>query len=187
MRKLAIFDLDGTLFETNARVSLYTNGVFEKQFKDAFEYHTHLKEDHHTYNYEEYISSKTFKEQAKPIHKMVALARLGVLSEDIDVVLVTARNTMDDMDVFKSVFETNNIDTSKMEFCFVGDLRDEYGRDNLSAPQAKKMAIDDYLSRTSYSYAVMYDDLESNLEAFLELREKYKETIFVANHIKLKA
>ena len=66
MNELHLFDLDYTLFKTDAKVALYTNGEFERWFRGAKEYHAHQKiaNDSHVYDFSQYISSHDFRQQA---------------------------------------------------------------------------------------------------------------------------
>ena|ERR1700692_822405 len=181
MKSLIIFDLDYTLFKTEAKVALYENGEYVKHFSSSHEYYQHLKikKDHHTYDFKEYTSAISFKEQAEPIHHIIDRMREAILDDNSDVVLLTARNQIDDMGIFRGVFEDYDLDTRRIEFEFSGDIRDRFGRKNITVAEAKVWVIKNkYLPLEIYNVVEMYDDLNDNLALFSRLRYDYKDIEF---------
>lgn len=189
LRKLCLYDLDYTLFETTARIKLFTNGEFERFFYSSVDYYDHLhnhKRDHHEYDFSEYQSADAFRDQAKPIRHIIDNLISDLADPVCDVIILTARTQFDNMDVFKEVFQQHGMNPKQIGFEFAGDVRERFGRENITSPGAKKYIAREYIKYGEYDTVKFYDDLQENLDAVGYLNYEFPDIDFCLYHVDYK-
>lgn len=175
---LTIFDIDDTLFHTTAKVLVKKDGkvihsLDNQQFND---YKLKAGEE---FDFGEFRSAKKFKEESKPIEKMMAKAK-AILRNTLKkpkskMVIITARDDFDDKDTFLDTFRQHgfDIDNVRVERAgkIVGDM----------LPAHKKfIIIHNYLKTGQFSRVRLFDDSMTNLKVFLQLKEKFPNIKFEA-------
>lgn len=175
---LTIFDIDDTLFHTTAKVLVKKDGkvihsLDNQQFND---YKLKAGEE---FDFGEFRSAKKFKEESKPIEKMMAKAK-AILRNTLKkpkskMVIITARDDFDDKDTFLDTFRQHgfDIDNVRVERAgkIVGDM----------LPAHKKfIIIHNYLKTGQFGRVRLFDDSMTNLKVFLQLKEKFPNIKFEA-------
>lgn len=172
---LTIFDIDGTLFNSYARVHVRYKGEILMSL-DANNYHMHENSSYFEYDYSEFASAELFKQTAEPIIHMIELAKDVVKAHDnpfSEAIIITARPDMDDKELFLQVFRDHGIEIDEMYVHRIG------GNDKwISAPEAKKDIIREYLETGDFSKVRFYEDSKDNLDAFLELKSEFPDIDF---------
>ena len=173
---LTIFDIDETLFHTQAKVQVIKNGKTIRVL-DSKEQKVYSPKTGESLNYEQFKSSRFFKETSKPIPSVIKLANKIIdlsFKNGSEVIIVTARQDMDDKKIFKEVFHAQGIDIDKVYVERAGNIGKKTASEN------KLVIFKRYLDSNKYSNINLIDDDINNLEVFISLRELYPETRFSA-------
>ena len=89
------------------------------------------------------------------------------------IIMLTARRNFDDKNIFLNTFRKFGIP--------IDDIRVERaGNINARSDVAKKMIVNDYLSKGIFNRVRLYDDHKQNLVSFLKLRDDYPNVDFEA-------
>lgn len=162
---LTIFDVDETLFHTEAKVKLIGKDgnvriLTSEQFNDIKNH----QGPGERLDLSEFTDAKLFHDTSKPIENMWRTAQ--DILEGIGhrpgsrVVVITARENFDDFGMFVETFHKHGLDISEENFFTVG------GAEN------KKTKILELLQDGNYTEARMFDDHQPNLVDFLSLSEE---------------
>lgn len=174
---LNIFDIDNTLVQTKAKYKVLRPGkppleLDEKQKND------YVLKPGEKFDDSEFESSEIFHKTASPIKTVWDRARK--LASDVDknpsssVFIVTARQKMDDTDLFIQTFVKHGLDMSNVRVLYAGNLKKG------SSPDNKKALIRTLIVAGPYTEVNFYDDKEENLEAFLRLKHEFPDVKLVA-------
>lgn len=190
-RKLTIFDIDETLFQTSARVRVFDKKTGQVvKLLDNKEYNTYKLARNEEYkigggedSYKEFRSAKHFRETSKPINKMVErlkddLARSKASEGAHQVIIVTARGDFDEKEIFLDTFRHLGIDIDSMRVERAGKIPGP-------SASAKKAIFLDYLRKGErenrpFSRVALFDDARTNLDALLSLKKQFPSTKFDA-------
>lgn len=180
---LTIFDIDDTLFHTTAKVLVKKGGEVIKSLNNQ-EFNDYRLKPGEEFDYGEFRSAKKFKEESKPIGKMLAKAK-AILRNSLNtpksrVIIVTARDDFDDRDTFLDTFRQYKFDIDKVRVERAGKI----GGDMLPAHK-KVIIIHNYLKTGQFSRVRLFDDSMTNLKEFLKMRTMFPEIKFeayFANH-----
>ena len=100
---LTIFDIDDTLFRTQSKVHVMKDGKSIKKLSPA-EFNSYKLKSGEEFDYHEFVSSKKFYEEARPIRKMLNKLRAILVNikkkPGSKMILLTARRNFDDKDLF---------------------------------------------------------------------------------------
>lgn len=176
---LTVWDIDDTLFKSNSKVKIIRNGRVVKTLTPA-EFNTYVPHKGETYDYGEFKSGKIFYTTAKPIPRVMRIAkklqRRIPHTADSKVIIVTARSPMDDMNLFRATFHKYGFNIDKMHAHLTGG-------DGFSAADGKVRVFDTYLATGKYTSISLFDDSIPILRAALSLKHKYPSIIFNAYHV----
>jgi len=130
-----------------------------------------------TFDFGDFTDAREFFNNARPIIPMI-----NQLKHDINtgnkVVMVTARSDFDDRELFLDTFRKYGIDMSRVHVYRAGNITDR-----IATEKKKKLIIRELLRQNYYTKAIMYDDAEPNLHAFVSLKNEYPNTRFYAWHV----
>jgi len=175
-RKLVIFDIDDTLVHTQTRVHVIKNGQAIKSLNSHDFTHYRL-EPGETFDFGDFTDAKEFFEKSRPIIPM-----MNQLKQDIAtgnrVVMVTARSDFDDKELFLDTFRKYGVDMDRVHVYRAGNITDR-----IATEKKKKLIIRELLKKDYYTKAIMYDDAEPNLQAFVSLKNEFPHTRFYAWHV----
>ena len=174
--KLVIFDIDDTLVNTQTRVHVMHDGQVVRSLNSHDFTHYRLKPGE-TFDFGDFTDAREFFNNARPIIPMI-----NQLKHDINtgnkVVMVTARSDFDDRELFLDTFRKYGIDVSRVHVYRAGNITDR-----IATEKKKKLIIRELLRQNYYTKAIMYDDAEPNLHAFVSLKNEYPNTRFYAWHV----
>ena len=177
---LTIFDIDDTLFHTDAKVYVKKNGKVIHTLTNQ-EFNTYKLKDGEEFDFGEFRSAKLFQQTSTPIGKMIKRARAIIkraIPKGSKVIMATARSDFDDRDTFLDTFRAHGIDIDKIYVERAGNL--ELG----SPAKNKKVIFQKYLKTGLYKRARLFDDSKQNLHSFMSLSKKYPGVSFDAYLVK---
>ena len=173
---LTIFDIDETLFHTNAKIKVFKDKQLVKVL-DNQEYNKYKLARGESFDYGQFKSAKIFKETSTPIARIINRAKRIIhfaTKKGSKVIIVTARKDMDDKKLFKEAFKEQGIDIGRVYVERAGNLGKKTASEN------KTIIFKNYLDTNRYARIRLFDDSMENLKAFLSLRAYYPQTEFTA-------
>jgi hydroxymethylpyrimidine pyrophosphatase-like HAD family hydrolase len=173
---LTIFDIDETLFHTNAKIKVVKDKKVVK-ILDNQTYNNYKLKQAESFDYGQFKSAKIFKETSTPIAKIINRAKRIIhfaTKKGSKVIIVTARQDMDDKKVFKEAFLNQGIDIGRVYVERAGNLGSN------SASENKVVVFKKYLDTNKFARIRLFDDSLENLKAFLQLQKVYPDTEFTA-------
>ena len=177
-RKLVIFDIDDTLVHTQTKVHVVKDGQITHSL-NSHEF-THYKlQPGESFDFGDFANAREFFTNAKPIIPMINQLKRDIATGN-KVVMVTARSDFNDRELFLDTFRKYGVDMSKVHVYRAGNMHIK-----AQTEEKKKIIIRDLLGKELYTKAIMYDDAEPNLHAFISLKDEYPHTKFYAIHVSL--
>ena len=170
---LTIFDIDRTLFNSDAKINIKKGGKIVKRGVGVY----HKLGPGEKFDYGEYKSAKKFAQTASPIGRMIAKAKAiikNATKTGSKVIFVTARGDMDDKKLFINTFKAHGLDMSKVHIERAGNLG------VTGAAQNKQTVFKKYLDSGKFARVRMFDDDVINLKALLALKNDYSNITFNA-------
>ncbi len=177
---LTMFDIDETLFRSDARVKVKTGRKVVKLLTNI-EFNSYKLKKGEKFDFGEFKSAKRFNQTATPIAKMIAKAKAiikNAVAKGSDVIFVTARADMDDRELFLDTFRAQGIDIDNVHVVRAGNI----GLD--SAAKNKEVVFRKYLRDGKYKRMRLFDDHVENLYALLKLRDEFPDVTFEAYRVK---
>lgn len=176
---LTIFDIDETLFKTNALVRIIKDDKVVRSL-DNQEYNSYKLKPGESYDYGEFKNAQIFNDTSIPIWAMIKKARAiinNAVNAGSKVIIVTARADFDDKKKFLDTFRRYGIDIDKVYVERAGNL-------NLgSSAKNKRFIFHKYLRGGKYERVRFFDDAMSNITMFKALQKQYPSTSFEAYHV----
>lgn len=169
--KLEIFDIDETLFKTNALIHVLRNGVKVRSLTNS-EYNKYNLLDDETYDFSEFRQSEKFYNESTPIDDMITHVKDSIES-NVDIYFVTARDDFDDKDLFLETFKREGIDTDRIRIERAGKIKDVS-----TGSVKKKLIIRNILKTKQYDSVLFFDDYWDNLKEFYSLRSEFPNVEF---------
>jgi len=176
--KLVIFDIDDTLVHTQTKVHVVKDGRVVKSLNSHDFTHYKLQPGE-SFDFGDFANAREFFENAKPIIPMINQLKRDIATGN-KVIMVTARADFNDRELFLDTFRKYGVDMSKVHVHRAGNL---VGK--IATEEKKKIIIRDQLKKAPYTKAIMYDDAEPNLHAFVSLKNEFPHTKFYAWHVSL--
>lgn len=171
---LTIFDIDETLFHTKAKVQVVKEGKVIRTL-DNQQYNSYQLKQGESFDYGQFRSAKIFKETSTPIAKVIKRAKRIIhfaTRKGSKVIIVTARQDMDDKILFKQTFKDHGIDIGRVYVERAGNV----GKEKVS--ENKVVIFKKYLDTKRYVRIRLFDDDKNNLNAFLSLKNEYPNVEF---------
>ncbi len=176
---LTIFDIDETLFLTKARVQVAKEGKIVR-ILDNQQYNSYQLKKGESFQYGEFKSAKIFKETSTPIAKVIKRAKRIIhfaTRKGSKVIIVTARQDMDDKKLFKEAFKAQGIDIGRVYVERAGNIGKKTASEN------KVVIFKKYLDTEHYARIRLFDDDKNNLKAFFSLQEEYPKVDFTGYQV----
>lgn len=178
---LNIFDIDDTLFHTNAMIVVKKNGVTVKELTNQ-EFNNYTLKPGEEFDFEQFRDAKKFREESKPIDNMIEKAKIIVdrqRSPLSKTIIITARADFHDKNQFLEKFRDHGFPIDKVYVERAGNMPGD------EVPAIKKaIIVRDYLNTSNYIKTRMFDDSMTNLKAFLSLQKEYPHVKFEAYFVK---
>ena len=162
---LTIFDIDETLFHTQAKVQVIKEDKILRVLENQ-QYNSYRLKKGESFSYGQFKSAKIFKETSTPIAKVIKRAKRIIhfaTRKGSKVIIVTARQDMDDKKLFKEAFKAQGIDIGRVYVERAGNIGKETASEN------KVVIFKRYLDTGRYVRIRLFDDDKNNLNAFLSL------------------
>jgi hypothetical protein len=173
-RSLTIFDIDETLFKTNARIHVVKDGEVVRSL-DNQEFNDYKLKSGESFDFHEFRSAKIFQQTSTPIAKMIGKMKAmmrNIVRKGSRVIIVTARADFDNKEVFLDTFRAHGIDINSAYVERAGNL-------DLGSPaKNKRFVFHKYLKSGDYYKVRFFDDSKSNLNMFMALQKQYPNVIF---------
>jgi hypothetical protein len=177
---LTVFDIDETLFQTQALIHVKKDGKTIRKLTNQ-EYNEYKLQPGEEFDYGEFRNAKVFDETSIPIWAMIRKAKAiiqNAVKAGSKVIIVTARANFDDKKTFLNTFRRYGIDIDNVYVERAGNL-------NLgSSAKNKRFIFHKYLKSGKYERVRFFDDAMSNLIMFKALQKKYPDVTFEAYHVK---
>ena len=176
---LTIFDIDETLFHTKAKVQVFKEDKIVR-ILDNKEYNSYRLKKGEVFNYGQFKSAKIFQETSTPIAKVIKRAKRIIhfaTRKGSKVIIVTARQDMDDKKLFKEAFKAQGIDIGRVYVERAGNIGKETASEN------KVVIFKKYLDTGRYARIRLFDDDKNNLKAFLSLKKEYSNVDFTGYQV----
>lgn len=164
MSLLNIFDLDDTLFRTDAKLYI----KFSK--KQLHTYHDMAESD---IDFSEFESAEIFHKTAVPIDAIIKKFKNIKRNNKSKIIIITARGDLDDRNLFLKTLDKYGVYSDHIHVHRAGNLTHIE-----STPLRKCHIIEQYLNTGKYKKVRMFDDSIKNLDAFINLKEKYPKIKF---------
>ena len=180
---LHVFDIDETLFKTNAKIRVRDkSGKLVKVLTNQ-EFNDHKLQTGQHYDFSEFRNAKKFHDESEPISPMID--KLNAIHNNIKagnhnskIIMNTARSDFDDKDTVLNKFRKHGIDVDNTHIHRAGNVP---GDD--SPAEKKNVVLRKHLNTGNYDHVHMYDDSKTNLEQFLKLQKEYPKVKFHAHHV----
>lgn len=173
---LSVWDIDETLFQTQAKVHVLKNGRRIKSLSNK-EYNTYKLEKGESYDFGEFKSAEIFAKTSIPIQRAIdkAAKTLRAYSNQPNskVIVLTARSDFDDPHTFLNTFERYGLNMRNVHVHRAGNL-------GMAAAEAKRIFIKQYLNTGKFKTVSLFDDDKRNLDVFLTLKKEYPDVKFTA-------
>lgn len=173
---LFIWDIDETLFQTNARIHVMKNGKRVKSLSNT-EFNTYKFKNGEQPDFTEFRRADIFHDTSTPIMPVIRIAarilKATLNNPGSKMIIVTARGDFDDKNLFLKTFEKYGLN---MKNVYV----ERSGKLNLPTAEGKRVTIKKYLDTGEYKFATLFDDAESNLSMFKGLSREYPNIRFTA-------
>lgn len=180
---LHVFDIDETLFKTNAKIHVKDKHGKTVKTLNNQEFNDHKLEHGHSYDFHEFRDSKKFHDESHPIHPMIR--KVQAISKNIKIgnhkskiIMNTARADFDDKKPVLDKFKKHGIDIDSMHIHRSGNVEG-----NAPPAQKKNVVLRKHLDTGKYNHVHMYDDSKTNLKAFMSLKKEYPHIKFHAHHV----
>ena len=176
---LTIFDIDETLFHTNAKIKVVKDKKVLKILDNA-SFNKYRLKSGESFDYGQFKSAKIFKETSTPIARIINRAKRIIkfaTKKGSKVIIVTARQDMDDKKIFKEAFREQGIDIERVYVERAGNIGLETASEN------KVVIFKKYLETKRYARIRLFDDSLENLKAFIGLKVYYPEVEFTAYRV----
>ena len=181
---LHVFDVDDTLFHTNAQIHVKNKQGHTVQKLSNQEYNDHKLPAGHHYDYSEFRSAHKFAHESKPIPKMLDKMKaihhniMNKVGSKSKVIMNTARADFDNKHKFLNTFKKHGVDVDNIHVHRAGNIPG-----NELPAHKKTKIITDYLHKHPIHSVHMYDDSKTNLHHLLKMKEQHPNVSFHAWHV----
>lgn len=182
---LHVFDVDDTLFHTNAQIHVKNKEGHTVHKLSNQEYNDHKLPAGHSYDYSEFRSAKKFHNESKPIHKMLNKMKAihtnikNKVGSNSKVIMNTARADFDNKHKFLNTFKKHGVDVDNIHVHRAGNIPGN------EQPAHKKVTIiaKHLKDNPKLGSVHMYDDSKTNLKHFVAMKNTHPHVEFHGYHV----
>ena len=179
IKTLNVWDIDDTLFKTDARVTITKDGKPVRVLSPG-EFNTYQLKTGEKYDFSQFRSGKIFRDTAKPISNVLDKAKeiVSKQTEDSKSIILTARSDFNDHKEFVQTFRDYGFPIDQVYIERAGNL----ARYNPSVKPniTKGVILRKYINSGKFDRIRMWDDSEKNLDMLLKLGKMHPEIEMVA-------
>lgn len=182
LRTLNVWDIDDTLFKTDARVKVMKNGKFVR-FLEPGEYNTYVRKPDENFDFMEFKDGKLFRQSAKPINNVLDKARTIIMNqtENSHSIILTARSDFFDHKEFLQAFRDHGFPIDHVYVERTGNL--SYLKPTAKMHTLKAVVLKKYINSGKYDRVRIWDDSKANLDMLLKLAKPEVEVVaYLVNH-----
>lgn len=174
-KTLNVWDIDGTLFNTSAKVGVKDVSGSVTKILDHGEYNTYKLKDGEKYDYAQFRSGEVFKSTAQPVSNVLdrAIQMINRQGEKADSIILTARADFDDKEPFLQTFRDHGFPVDKVYIERAGNLA-KYN-ELIKPTVSKAVILRKYIMSGKYNRIRMWDDSAPNLEMLMKLGKLHPE------------
>jgi len=174
MKILNVFDIDDTLFKSDARVGVVSNGKRIKDLEPG-QFNTYQLKKGEKFDFDQFRSGKHFKKTAKPIINVLEKAKriVNAQNNNSKSIIVTARSDMKDKKDFLDTFRRYGFPIDNVYVERAGNL--EKYKPGIKPHITKAAILRRYIKTGNYDKIVMWDDSKSNLDILFKLAKLHPE------------
>jgi hypothetical protein len=177
-KSLVIFDIDDTLLHTTAKIKVVKDGKPVRELTNQ-EFNHYQLQPGEEFDFGEFRDAEKFNRESQPIKPMIGkLKTILDHSGNSDVIMLTARSDFDNRDLFLKTFTDLGIDMSRVHVHRAGNLPG----DDIPA-EKKAVYVRKYADTGKYDHIRLYDDSQSNLTVFKNLKSEYPDIDFRAYYV----
>lgn len=169
--ELEIYDIDETLFHTNAKIYVLANGIRKAELTNS-QFNSYVLQHNESFDFSEFRESRKFYEESLPIANMIERVKHS-LNAGKDIYFVTARDNFDNKELFLETFRNHGIDIDRIRVERAGRIEDIP-----TGSVRKKIIIRNILKAKEYKTVVFFDDYWDNLKEFYSLQTEFPEIEF---------
>ena len=181
---LHVFDIDETLFNTNAKIHVKDKHGNTIKTLDNQQFNDHQLEPGQSYDFHEFRDPHKFRNESQPIATMIA--KVQAIHKNIrkgghnsKIIMNTARADFTDKEPVLQKFRDHGIDIDDMHLHRAGNIP---GNDKPA--EKKNVILRKHLDTGKYTHVTMYDDSVTNLQTFMALQKEYPGIKFIAHLVK---
>ena len=175
MSSLTIFDIDDTLFKTDTMIHVVKGGKRIKSLTPA-EFNVYHVKNGESLDFSDFRSAEVFYKTARPIGVVFKTAKRIISNfsayANKKIVIVTAREDLDNKHVFLDTFKKYGFDIGKVHVHRAGNVGGDSSAEN------KKVVIRKLMQDGNYEMVRLFDDAKSNLDALHDLESEFPNTKF---------
>lgn len=170
VRTLNVWDIDATLGNTDARVSVLKDGKVVKVL-DPGEFNKYQLKQGESFDFSQFRSGKIFRDTFKPISNVLDKAKEMVMSqsENSHSIILTARSDFDDHKEFLQTFRDHGFPIDHVYVERAGNISNLRPSNPASAHISKGVVLKKYLSTGKWDRVRMWDDHERNLDMLFKV------------------
>lgn len=176
MNSLFVFDVDETLFKTNATVKVLDGGWVVRSLSNS-EFNTYKLEQNQQFDFNEFINARLFYNEAIPIDPMLTRVKEIYRYKDRSdkIIILTAREDMDQRDLYLKKFIDNGIKINGIHIYRAGN-----NKASIKVADKKALVIRNHIEKYYFNKIYFFDDSHDNLKVFLDLKTDYPDIEFYA-------
>lgn len=176
VRTLNVWDIDDTLFKTDARVAVKLHGNHVRHLEPG-EYNTYKRKPGEEYDFSEFRDGKLFRASAKPISNVLDRAKSIIMnqSENSDSIILTARSDFNDHKEFLQAFRDHGFPIDHVYVERSGNL--SALKPDAKMHTLKAVVLKKYVNSGKYDRVRIWDDSKANLDMLLKLAKPDVEVI----------
>lgn len=170
IRTLNVWDIDATLGNTDARVSVMKDGKVVKVL-DPGEFNKYKLNPGESFDFAQFRSGKIFRDTFKPINNVLDRAKEIVMrqSENSHSIILTARADFDDHKEFLQAFRDHGFPIDHVYVERAGNISNLRPSNPASAHISKGVILKKYLKTGKWDRVRMWDDHERNLDILFKV------------------
>lgn len=176
IRTLNVWDIDDTLFKTDARVYVVKDDKIIKKIEPG-EFNTYKLKPGEKYDYREFRDGKMFRDTAKPINNVLDRAKSIIMnqSENSDSIILTARSDFNNHKEFLQAFRDHGFPIDHVYVERSGNLSSL--KSDAKTHTLKAVVLKKYINTGKYDRVRIWDDSKANLDMLLKLARDDVEVI----------
>ena len=174
---LNIFDIDGTLFNSDTAVHLKRNGKSTGKLSTS-QFNQHKLKDDEEFDFHEFMSGAYFRKAIRPINKMLDKANRIIARQtgQSRSIIITARQDFKDHHEFLNAFRDHGFPIDQVYVERAGNMvRGQNATRKMRPKIAKGAVIRRYIKLGYYDRIRMWDDDPENLNILIKLGQIHPE------------